>query len=278
MTKLPLSIREVTPGLGSVKIFRDRKDGLPDGYHTGGVYEFQGEVWKPLDGRPYANCENHFPTQEDEALLALSEHPWYPKNWRTEVRNNRRWLVRPTCYQLDDVLTSGIKRDFVLKLEDAVRFANGKGWFINDYLSILIDPNTYQPFIGDLSCAQYRNTPTHLDWEGDRVERFLEDWKCDVVFNERRNTESFYMHAWAHDRDFKEVQYIYGSFNRPLSRMWATLPKDAVLFDNDQGNWTKGIPWTFITTTEPLSDELIHRYELRWCWSPWPVRVPNISY
>ena len=55
---------------------------------------------------------------------------------------------------------------------------------------------------------------------------------------------------------------VYGSFNRPISRLWATLPDHCTLWDTPHGDWRKLIPWTWLFCDEPLPAETIDRYEL----------------
>ena len=67
--KWPIAVRDTPPLPGMVKIENKRADGVQDGIHTGSVWINEAnEVWKALDGRPYANCEFQYPTRELEFL------------------------------------------------------------------------------------------------------------------------------------------------------------------------------------------------------------------
>ena len=90
----PLSIRDVSPSPGAVRLTGTRQDGLPDGMHTGGAWLCGEEVWKSLDGRPYANAECHYSTLEADVLEEMADKPLFPRNWRIEEANGRRFLVR----------------------------------------------------------------------------------------------------------------------------------------------------------------------------------------
>ena len=147
---LPLSIREVKPHPLAVNYRGVRPDGLPDGFHTGGVYVLDGQVYKPLDGRPYPNFDGHVPTMEAEALHALAGLPFFPKNWRIEEHNGRRFLVRPwaTIVQPRD-----LEVDMLWRIAEAVNAANLRQWEIGDLITVGRIGDEW--FIVDLSTAHY---------------------------------------------------------------------------------------------------------------------------
>lgn len=83
-TPLPLSIRDVGPHPDAVRLTGMRSDGLPDGVHTGGAWLWgQHGIFKPLDGRPYANAKNHYPTDELTVLELMAGQPLFPRSTST---------------------------------------------------------------------------------------------------------------------------------------------------------------------------------------------------
>ena len=177
---LPLAIRDVAPGPGFTRLTGVRPDGLPDGVHTGGAWLSPDgkEVWKPLDGRPYANSTVHIPTKEAQCLEAMAGEPAFPRNWRVEeagavtvdgdgVTYTRWWLVRdkawvahprksvhgPARLHLEDVLT----------VERGLRRLNECGWEINDALQVAFDLQG-RVFIVDLSVAWPYARPDDEEW------------------------------------------------------------------------------------------------------------------
>ena len=130
---LPLSIRDVSPGDGATRYTGTRPDGLSDGVHTGGVWLYEGAIWKPLDGRPWMNCDYHIPTQEAEFLEIFADRPFFPRNCRVEERNGRRFLVRPVAKICDP---KDIDDTTLLALVDAVREVNEAEWEIGDLLQL----------------------------------------------------------------------------------------------------------------------------------------------
>jgi len=275
---LPLSIREVKPAKHATRITGQRYDGLPDGVHTGGAYLWEGEVYKPLDGRPYANAECHLPTEEAECLEAMAGQPCFPRNWRVETRDGRRFLVRKKAYVIDNPRKLEVSE--LLLVEKAIRELNRRGWQISDSISLAYDADTYELFILDLSCA-YR-IDGHLSYHYD------ENWRILKLFKQAgfdrlaaiRERGQHIFHDPLHfealvDRDVRDFHFLYGSFNRPLSRVWATLPADVVLIDSHR--WyaeidnlirqhTDGVPHTWIVSPSPLDEDLLCRYELTLCW------------
>jgi hypothetical protein len=171
---LPLSIRDVGPHPEAVRLTGVRSDGLPDGVHTGGAWLWGQEVFKPLDGRPYANAENHYPTDELTVLELMAGQPLFPRNWRLEQRHGRRFVVRPLCQVFPrDLPWTALTESDALLVEGAVRALNLAGWQINDPVSLARDP-AGQLFILDLSAAGFAGTGHFGAEELWRIERFFE--------------------------------------------------------------------------------------------------------
>jgi hypothetical protein len=151
---LPLSIREVKPHPLAVNYCGTRSDGLPDGFHTGGVYLLKRNgnnlVYKPLDGRPCPNCDGHVPTMEAAALHALAGLPFFPRNWWIEERNGRRFLVRPWA---TIVHPRDLGLEMLWRIAEAVSAANRRQWEIGDLITVGKIGEEW--FIVDLSTAHY---------------------------------------------------------------------------------------------------------------------------
>jgi hypothetical protein len=268
-TALPLSIRDTPPHPDAVRMTGVRPDGLPDGVHTGGAWEFQGEIWKPLDGRPYANCENHYPTREAEVLELMAGKPLFPRNWRIEERNGRRFLVRKRAFLIPDAVPySELSLDQVLFVEQAVRDLNRAKWEIGDLISLAVDPDTYDLFFLDLSAAHPQ--------DGQGCYRADEEWRIREFFklcgaDRLSKLRNHARHVLLNDLwmlEHPEHRHVYASFNRPISGLWASIPGDPEYIHNQYADWTESIPHTWVITKEPLDQETMQRYELTWGWSP----------
>lgn len=263
----PLSIRDVKPHPMAYRITGERPDGMPDGYHTGGAYLWEGMVYKPLDGRPYANADCHVQTQEDKILDVMQDVPLFQKNWHVEELNGRRFLVRKQAIIVGskDYAWTDLDRDQVLQVEQSLRMLNYRNIEINDPISMGFDENG-DMFIVDLSCAGYTN-PGFLNGADDtnHVLNFFKLCRYNGLFNLRRKarnaSEAFIL---SHDKDYR---HVYASFNRPISGLWASIP-GAVYVHNERADWDNGIPHSWVVTDKPLSDDVIYRYELSWGWSP----------
>jgi len=91
---LPLALVDYTPG----ELFTRLPVPETEAIHTGGYLSLDGmEVWKPLDAKPYANADYRVETREADVLHLMAGQPGFPRNWRVEESNQRRWLVRPVC-------------------------------------------------------------------------------------------------------------------------------------------------------------------------------------
>lgn len=285
MKTLPLTIRDVRPAPYAIRLTGQRADGLPNGFHTGGAWLVDDEVWKPLDGRPYANCEYHYPTDEVEALEAIAGEPLFPRNWRIEEANDRRFLVRKRAHIIgQDVEYHDLSKEQVLLVEQGIREFNRRGWEVNDEIQLGIDPDTYDLFLVDLSTACYRPPEQRKGCYAPNDERrifcFFKECGCDWLVTLR---EAAYR-VISHMEDLLErarkrcegFVHIYGSFNRPISSLWASFPCEVYFVDNERANWEKAIPHTWVVSQEPLDDETIRRYELTWGWSP--VHDPQLQW
>jgi len=270
MDALPLSIRDVSPGSGAVRLTGTQSTGLPSGFHTGGAWLLDDEVWKPLDGRPWANSPNHYPTEEAECLEALAGLPLFPRNWRIEERNGRRFVVRKKAHLIpDDLDYSHLTNKQILLVEQGIREANRRGWEIGDDIALAIDLDTYELFLYDLSTAHHRNGvgcyAADDEW---RIARFFE--LCGVEFLKKLRSNGSHCNGRLLEiMPYRHDGYVhtYASFNRPASPVWASIP-DARYIHEDRANWTEAVPHTWILTQEPLNDEMLQRYELLWAWSP----------
>ncbi len=260
MTRYPLSIRDIAPTANAIRLTGTRIDGLPDGYHTGGAWLVGDEVWKPLDGRPYANCPNHYSTLEDIALEEMADQPCFPRNWRVEECNGRRFLVRPKAIVITpkELLPSQ-----ALKIEQAVRSLNRAGWEIGDAISLGLCPVARQYFIMDLSNA-HRMIRADDQW---RIEALFKDADLDHLAHLRRNAHEALCGLEFAGNIPAGYGHIYASFSRPLND-WAYIPDAVYLYPSERPNKGAGIPHTWVVTSESLGAGILQRYELHWGWSP----------
>jgi hypothetical protein len=280
MNTLPLSIRDVKPTPLAIRLTGIRADGLPNGFHTGGAWLVveTDEVWKPLDGRPYANCEYHYPTDEVEALEAMAGEPLFPRNWRVEEVNGRRFLVRKRAHIVgQDIEYRHLSKEQVLMVEQSIREFNRRGWEVNDELQLGIDPDTYELFLVDLSTAMYRppeqRKGCYVPDEERRIKQFFKECGCDWLVTLREaayrvinNLEINLIECIEKKRE--GFVHVYASFNRPIDSMWADFPCEVEFIHNDWTNWEQAIPHTWIVAQELLDEEISKKYELIWGWSP----------
>jgi hypothetical protein len=245
-------------------------NGLPDGVHTGGCWSDGVEVWKPLDGGN-AHDGPHYPTQEAECLEEMTGEPGFPRNWRVEEVNGRRWLVRKKAYTYDepDVPVRQIANvaGFV---ESAVRALNAKGWELGDSISIAYDLDLGVNFILDLSCARptYRKADA---WDDEwRLERWWEENGYDNLLRFRQAARHVVTSLENHDR--YEIprgwRWVYASRHRPLSLTWARkLRGRAVLVPHRYDTQTRVHTWA--VAEGELDEETVYDYELVLGWWPW---------
>jgi len=270
MSTLPLSTRDIPPHQDAVKLESSvRPDGLPDGVHTGGVWEWQGEIWKPLDGRPYMNADCVVPTREAEFLEAMADLPSFPKNWRVQEANGRRWLVRPPVIVLEPKHYVHLDKGIVLRVEQDIMEANRRGWEINDALLLAFDKSTYTYFILDCSSAQeMKGKGAFAANEFDRIMKLFKLCNLEPLAKLRQNArhllsplEFEYKHPEAADLN---LRHVYASFSRPMSSSWARFDQP-VIFEHQKRD--EGVPHTWIVTEEPLPEDKLYDYELTWAFS-----------
>lgn len=276
MTTLPISIRDVPPHPKAKRLNGTRPDGLPDGVHTGGAWLWEDRVYKPLDARPYVNADCHVRTNEVEFLEEMSDVDLFPKNWILEEHNGRQFLVR------DEAITPKTEHDYhqyvsvelAFKVEQAIREANRRHWELGDAISLAYAKGEW--FILDCSNAFRRseNLPSHFRANEEyRILKFFRLCGYDVLAERRDRghhaVSSLEFLQKKEDLSKADVafQYVYGSYSRPFSLVWARLPNDvAVMILSQERN--DQIPYSWIITNKPLQKSILDRYELTWCWSP----------
>lgn len=279
MKQLPLSVRETpptnTPGWTKVPCATNIH-GMADGIHTGGPWLSPSglHVWKACDARPFANAEGHYPTTESEALEALAGKPGFPRNWEKMASVNddlgleRMWIVRKVTYVLGlEWPQDTIRLEQVLAVEKAIRSMNEAWWELGDHISVALDPDTYEPFILDLSCATYRpgGVGCYKPDEWWRLSAWLKWLGFDRLQKLRVDGRHVVRHGMLRTTDVPETHvHVYASRNRPMSPVWASIP-DAWYEDADYND--TGV-WTWICTPGPLAQDKIYSYELTWAWSP----------
>lgn len=274
---LPVYMRENKPRIHAIPIIHQRPDGLPDGVHCGAWLDVDtNKVWKLLYGRPYANAEVIVRTDEDKFLAKFANTPYFPKNWEVLPANHLWWLVRPKVEVLAVEDYASLPTEIVLSIEQTILEVNKQSWAINDYITLAFDHSISEYMILDLSTAGQ-------DSQADdyfRIEQFLKLCKREhiltlrnnartVLHNLRYGTLLFDKHGQELERDAAlTYKHIYASFNRPISAIWASIP-DAIYMHEEHPYWGDGkmTPWTWVITKEPLNEEKIYSYELRWGWS-----------
>lgn len=269
--QLPLETRKIRPHPSAQKLGATyRADGLPDGVHTGGVWRYRGEIWKPLDGRPYANADFVCPTLEDVALDELDDLYSFPHNWRVEDRNGRRWLVRKEALVLSESDYCALDKRIVLQIEHDIREANQRGWEINDAFQIAYDWDLARHFVLDLSSAHKMTAKTgaYAADEFDRINRFFKLCGLDSLAALRKNArhllsplEFEYKHPEAQDGDYR---HVYASLDQAFCLTGADLRQDCILEHQKRAD---GVPYTWIVTEQPLSHSAIERLGLTWAYS-----------
>jgi hypothetical protein len=270
--KLPLSIRDVAPGAGAIRLTGTRHDGLPDGFHTGGAWLFEDRVWKPLDGRPFANADYHYPTLEAECLEELAGAPYFPRNWTVEEANGRRFLVRDEAY----VLTPQEARasHYLPEIEQALRYMNSFRWELGDEVSVAL--SRQGPFILDLSNVGRCKTdkPPYAADDDERMRRYCRAAGDEYTARLRERAKhlldplQFEAQYGVPLNKSLDYRYVYASFYRPLSTTWAKrLPEDALLIPGGDRS-ELATPHTWVVTTAPLDPDVVYAYELTWGWSP----------
>lgn len=297
MNELPLALGDVSPGPDFKRMGTTiRPDGLYDGLHCGGAWltPDELEVWKPLDARPYPNAGVRYPTDEDRCLTEMAGKPGFPLNWRVEERNGRRWLVRPRCYlwpQDKDVLPHP-ELEVFLMVEEALRAMNAAGWEYGDLPQLAYDPTISEWFLLDCSAA-FKPDKWQMD-NGDewRIPRWFElmglEWLARLRRRGRHLANVIQMPLLypleardlclgncfypCSDDEQRRYRYIYASRNRPMSALWARIPKPehskgVRYIDGEMGKWP--VVYTWAVSDFALDDETIFQYELTLAYRPW---------
>lgn len=265
ITTLPLSLSDVAPGPGFSRISPARNwRGLVEGVYTGGPWlSPDGEYWKPLDALPYVNAPHRIETSEADCLDDMAFHPLFPKNWRVETANGRRWLVRPEAWMVDDRSVRDLDRSQALLIEDGVRALNRRGWGIGDHISLAFDSDD-RLFLLDLSNASQfdpavddtRCVLAFWQWAG------FTDLACLREAGRSVAGDPLLLDYYGFPATHK---HIYASRSRPISGTWATIP-DACYLGNDP--WLSEAVYTWVLVPAALEDGILERYELTWAWSP----------
>lgn len=268
-TRYEISIRDVPPHPEAVRLTGQRDDGLPDGIHTGGAWLHNNMVYKPLDGRPWINADFHLSTDEEQCLTEMQGQPLFPKNWRIEQINGRRFLVREKAIIISkngDIEPSQLSAKNLAEVESGIRALNENNWEINDPVSLGIDRD-HQLFLVDLSIAGKVSPIIQGADDYWRFERFCNLANAPAYPKLRQAGRHYLSASWRTRPETHE--HIYGSFNRPVSLMWAALLRDDQFYLEDaERNFEKRIPYTFICSVNPLPVGIIDQYELEWMWSP----------
>ncbi len=270
----PLSIRDVPPDARFKRLEWQQSVGaLPEGIHTGGVWYDPrpglDTIWKPLDGRPYVNADCHVETREEQTLELMKGQPGFPINWYINQANGRRWLVRKRAYTAPPADPRDIFRpEHALIIEQGMRELNARGWELNDHVNVAIDPDTYEPFILDLSTAAPQPVKHFCNDEW-RWERWAESmgFKQIVAWRDaaQRVVDGREPLLDQYDPQNYEYRHVYASYNRPFSFAWADTV-DAKLVHSST---LKHGVHTWIVAKAPLDPEYCRRYELEYGWSPW---------
>jgi hypothetical protein len=269
-----------------------RPDGLPDGYHTGGVWltPDETEVYKPLTAWPCANATERYPTDEAKCLAEMSGQPGFlPSDaWRVEERNGEQWLVIPRLYfwpQERDVLMRPELEDFLL-IESAMKALNAAGWEYNDLPQLAYYQGT--PVLVDFSIAHKPSSwgMSHGDeWRMDRWWEKAAERKdiaalrrrgghvrhavrcpqfCDKEAEPYNVLDRFYPRE---EDERREYEYIYASTRRPMSALWG--PKEGIVYMRGDEQKRPRV-YTWLACDHLLPDDLVKSIELTMAWTPWP--------
>lgn len=260
-----LTIRDVSPGPDFTRLTGQRLDGLADGFHTGGAWLSPdgNEVWKPTDGRPFANADCHTETLEAVVLAKMTGLPAFPANWRIETANGRRFIVRRRAAVLGrDIGFAEFSRADALLVEAGLRQLNARYWAIGDEISVAIDPDSGEPFILDLSAA-HRETPplppADDDW---RFRRWLEQIGQHDLLEFRKQARRVIKPALS-------SRWILGDGVPGWpGREWRYVYAAPERIDLPRAHYVEGDGQLWLVTPEPLDDDTVERCGLTWGWSP----------
>lgn len=249
----PLEYHSVAPGAE----FTQRLAGE----HTGGPFVSPDgeELWKPLDCLPYPNALHRVATREDEILELLADTPGFPRNWRVEQANGRGFLVRKRAYLAPE--EEALRLEQILHIEEALLTLNGARWTLNDRLQVAIDPDTYEPFVLDLSAA------CPMTWADDW--RRFQDWAqalgaTDLIALRQHARHAVGSASWR--REHPDHQWIYGSWHRPYGPFFPGKDIPGALYVDANKGITDFHTWVIVPA--PLAPEIVARYQLRLGWRP----------
>lgn len=273
----PLSIRDVSPHSDAVRLTGVKPDGIPDGVHTGGAWAWGEYVFKPLDGRPYANCPYHYSTLELEALIEMEGAYLFPHNWWIEKLNGRYFLVRLKSHIFGpDLDFTDIRRENLLSVEQSIRLLNAKGWEVNDDISLALHPKDYDLFVSDLSAVQRMDgTGAYAADDEDRMLTLFERCGQSWIAKVRRKARSLVKTRLLRNDEGIKGRHAYGSMYRPMDALWAgELGRTyGATYIQHKPNLQEADPHTWIVTPEPLPPDVIRRFDLTWGWSPVETKI-----
>ena len=266
---LSIDIRYVPPDPAAIKLTGKHLDGVPEGMHTGGPYRWQDEVWKPLDARPYPNCDWHYPTDEMQALTELADIAFIPKVWRYEYRAGRHWIVRPYAMLYGQELNfMNLRSEVLLELEQAIIEIGRRGWELNEEPTLGYCRSSKQLHLIDFSAAQHNPPPLRFNDDHDRFLSWLKKIDHPQLANLRHNgRQALHDYMLAMLEDPNHYTHAYASFHRPLGS-WARIEQPHVITHTDHPNWQNMTPHSWVLTTEPLPDAKIKSIELQLAWFP----------
>lgn len=283
----PLSFGDITPGDGFTRMAMPLSPkGYPEGIHTGAPFLAPDglTVWKPLDCKPYQNCECRVPTDEAVVLELVAGQPCFPRNWQTCTQNGRQWLVRPrvNVYGQDLEITL-LGREQVLAIEQAVRTLNEAHWQVGDDLVIAQDVDG-QPFILDLSNAQFMGAGKA--WPADDTNRMVELMERAEYFDLvtlRQLGRSVYHaaptgsrlrhpHVYLASTPLTDLELV------ELGRITSVVRSQRRAAAGPDSFARQASTMPFIQTFTPLNEAIKAQYGLTWAYSPLQYQpIPTTS-
>jgi hypothetical protein len=268
--KLPLSLGDVTPGEDFVRMALAPLEGL----HTGGPFfcPETREVWKPLDCLPFPNAEYRRLTREAEVLELMAGRPGFPRNWRVERANGRRFLVRKLAQVISETFESAsLTPEQITVVEQAIRVLNSLYWEVGEtVLKVAIDPDTAEPFILDLSNAGVRRDALEKSYADDLF--LFEQWAWQfsarkALVSLRRSARKVVHSArWSLTPHGLTHRWVYGSHTSPMDDKWPGTSIPNAIYVPADVHATSMYAWVVVPA--PLSEDVVARYQLRWGWAP----------
>lgn len=267
--RLPLSLGDVAPGEEFTRMLLPAGEGL----HTGGPFLApDGYVWKPLDACPYPGATYRVATQEDVVLELMAGTPGFPRNWRVQEANGRRFLVRKRAAVIPETFAaSQVRQEQVLHIEQALRALNGKYWTIGDWLEVAIDPDTSEPFVLDLSAVHRMGSPTASSFDKADDWWMFKYWAKEVVDHANlvklRTDARQVVHHIGWVRAYgRRHWWVYGSPSCSMNERWpGPVIPEAIYVEADE-HATGMQSWVVVPTE--LDHALVSRYDLTWGWAP----------